>query len=187
MTSMAWVWLPPETSWKMLENVGKRIQWQPVEALIAAGVTRVIFECPKEVGERCCFLGSNWFPIWSAKWSTKFQCFFCKTLNTFNHPIWELNHFEWPKIPLPWTYISGICPARWVPFPGSRAGGEPNASDPDVGKAGRSCPANDEITRLCPPSARSMLAAQAAGMEWTAIPKDRERKEWIRWKTHPRP
>ena len=25
---------------------------------------------------------------------------------------------------------------------------------------------------------RSILAAQAAGMEWTAIPKDPERKEW---------
>jgi len=67
-------------------------------------------------------------------------------------------------------------------------GGEPNASDPDVGKAGLAMLFSTEIIIPIVPSShrfpfpdrldRSILAAQAAGMEWTAIPKDPERKEW---------
>ena len=59
-----------------LEHVGNAGHpWQKMEALIAAGVTRVIFECPKRVGELL-FSVVPWFPIWSAKWPTKFQSFF---------------------------------------------------------------------------------------------------------------
>jgi hypothetical protein len=45
---------------------GNAIPWHKMEALIAAGVTRVIFECPKRVGELL-FSVVPWFPIWSAK------------------------------------------------------------------------------------------------------------------------
>lgn len=64
------------------------------------------------------------------------------------------------------------------------AGGEPNASDPDVGKVNLAMFFSTEIIIPIVPSFplpqmdRSILAAQAAGMEWTAIPKDPERKEW---------
>ena len=73
---------------------GNAIPWHKMEALIAAGVTRVIFECPKKGGRAAVFCGSMVPNLECQVIHQVSVLFCCKTLDTFNNPIWELNHFE---------------------------------------------------------------------------------------------